>query len=54
MKYLPLATDTEVNSFFIYKDSEIIQQKMMILTHLFLQLLQHFWVQILCELLKGE
>ena len=47
MKYLPLATDTEVNS-------EIIQQKMMILTHLFLQLLQHFWVQILRELLKGE
>ena len=28
--------------------------KKMILTHLFLQWLQYFWVQILCTLLGGE
>ena len=42
-KYPPLATD-----------SEIIQHKNMILTHLFLQRLQHFRAQIPRELLGGE
>ena len=51
----PLATDTEVNSCFsIYKNSEIIQYKNMILPHLFLQRLQHFRAQIPREWLGGE
>ena len=47
-KYLPLATNTEVN-----KDSEItlIQHKKMILTDL---QLQHFQAPIMCTLLRGE
>ena len=49
--YLPLTTDTKVNSCLVYT---IVQHKKIILNNLFLQRLQYFWAQIPHELLRGE
>ena len=54
-KYPPVATDAEVNSCFsIYQNSEIIQHKKTISTHLVLQRLGNLWEEIPRELLEGE
>ena len=45
-KYPPRLTDTEVSSCYRIKISDITRKKKMILTHLFLQLLQYFRAQI--------
>lgn len=51
----PPAANAKMNTCFsVYQNSEVAKHKKKILTHLFLQQLWYLWLQIPCELFRGE